>query len=355
MNVSIIIPVYQVELYIEDCLKSVVSQSYQGEMECLLIDDCGTDNSIGIAERIIKEYYDNLDLDDNLDFNGKTKGIRFQILHHEHNRGLSAARNTGLEAAQGDYIFFLDSDDTITKNCIELLMERVTKNPQVEMVQGNVETYPFKNLENMTFKVRMQEAFTNDDVRNCFFKYEQLNTTAWNKLINRLFLIKNDIWFDEGILYEDMPWVFKLLKHLDRVCFVPEITYRYNRREDSIVTGTVKKEKAESFIWTYRKIFSDLTPDHEREEITYYGKKFSYFCARFSREVPEFLNDIKEWQQRAKVYGSWNLRMRLSMGKMLSGTQYGWLLLSLLYRLEHPRVIPSDVQRIWNKVERKMK
>ena len=130
MNVSIIIPVYNVAPYIEACLKSVMRQTYSGSMECLVVDDCGTDESIAIAERMIAEY---------------DGSILFQILHHEHNRGLSAARNTGTLQATGDYLYYLDSDDEITDECIELLMQKMLKNPDLEMVQGNVLTHLTQN------------------------------------------------------------------------------------------------------------------------------------------------------------------------------------------------------------------
>ena len=77
-KISIIIPIYNVEEYIEECLQSVMRQTYKGEIECILVDDCGKDNSIAIAEQLIADY---------------TGSIAFRILHHEHNRGLSAARN----------------------------------------------------------------------------------------------------------------------------------------------------------------------------------------------------------------------------------------------------------------------
>lgn len=99
MKLSIVIPVFNVAPYIADCLRSVMRQTYTGSMECLIVDDCGTDDSIAIAKQMIADY----------------KGpIRFQILHHEWNRGLSAARNTGTEAATGEYLYYLDSDDEIT-------------------------------------------------------------------------------------------------------------------------------------------------------------------------------------------------------------------------------------------------
>ena len=110
LGVSIVVPVYNVAPYIESCLKSVMGQTYAGDMECLLVDDCGSDDSMAIAERMIGAY---------------TGPIRFQILHHEHNRGLSAARNTGTDAATGDYVLYLDSDDELTQDCIERLMRLI--------------------------------------------------------------------------------------------------------------------------------------------------------------------------------------------------------------------------------------
>ena len=96
--VSVIIPVYQVSDYVERCLLSVMNQTYQN-IECIIVDDCSTDDSVAKCDRLISTY----------------KGpIKFQILHHERNRGLSAARNTGTDAATGEYIFYLDSDDEIT-------------------------------------------------------------------------------------------------------------------------------------------------------------------------------------------------------------------------------------------------
>lgn len=84
MLVSIIVPVYNVAEYIESCVRSVMTQTYDGGLECLIFDDCGTDNSIAIAQQMIENYQGSID---------------FKVIHHEKNRGLSAARNTGMDAA----------------------------------------------------------------------------------------------------------------------------------------------------------------------------------------------------------------------------------------------------------------
>ena len=104
-KVSIIIPVYNVVDYIERCWKSVNAQTYS-DIELIFVDDCGTDESISKLETLISE------------------GSRFpvQIIKHKKNRGLSAARNTGIEASSGDYVYFLDSDDDLVPSCIEELV-----------------------------------------------------------------------------------------------------------------------------------------------------------------------------------------------------------------------------------------
>ena len=97
-DVSIIIPIYNVEKYVAECINSVISQTYDhSKIECIIVDDCTPDNSMVIVNEIIRKY------------NGE---MTFVICRHEHNQGVSAVRNTGIEVATGEYIYFIDSDDT---------------------------------------------------------------------------------------------------------------------------------------------------------------------------------------------------------------------------------------------------
>lgn len=91
MKISIIVPVYNVEQYIKECFDSIAAQTYNGEIECIFVDDCGQDKSVDILEKMIVGYQG---------------GISFSIIHHEHNKGLSGARNTGIRHATGDYLYF---------------------------------------------------------------------------------------------------------------------------------------------------------------------------------------------------------------------------------------------------------
>ena len=154
MKVSIIIPVYNVAPYIKDCLMSVMRQTYAGLVECIVVDDCGTDESIAVAERLIAEY----------------KGpIRFEILHHDHRRGLSAARNTGMHKATGEYIFFIDSDDEITEDCLEKMMAVVEADPKAEVVIGRRIKYADGKQTIFPQEIRIDHARTNEEVRDCFY------------------------------------------------------------------------------------------------------------------------------------------------------------------------------------------
>ena len=124
IKVSIIIPIYNVASYVERCIRSVMNQTLTKEIECIILDDCGSDNSIDIAENLISEYVGCID---------------FRILHHDFNRGLSAARNTGIDSAKGEYIYYLDSDDKIVPDCIEKLVSSVKKHPDSQIVFAGAE------------------------------------------------------------------------------------------------------------------------------------------------------------------------------------------------------------------------
>lgn len=330
MSISIIIPVYNVASYIEDCISSVMRQTYKGVMECLLVDDCGTDDSIAISERLIANY---------------EGPIRFEIIRHERNKGLSAARNTGIQHAIGDYIFFLDSDDQISDNCIELLMEKVVRDPSVDLVQGNVKTLPVDEIDNLTVKVNRSYVTTNQEVRSCFYETRQMNVAAWNKVVKRSFILENRLFFMEGVLFEDALWTFLLLKYVRNACFVSDTTYFYQRRANSIVTGADDQCKADSFMAIYHEIITHLTSGFEQQEYNYYAVPFSYFYARYSKLCANFSDVFTIWWN-AKEYGSWYCRLRLATGYILAKIKYGWLFFTLLSRLKHPSYISYDVYRM---------
>ena len=307
MDVSVIVPVYQVELYIDECLRSVMRQAYDGEMECLVIDDCGTDSSMAIVERLIKAY------------NGP---VRFTVIHHERNSGLSASRNTGIQHASGNYLFFLDSDDTIAVNCIAILMGMVKADSAIELVQGNTETYPKMNSDPRTKDFSLLRARNNDEVRSSLFETDQFSAFSWNKLVKKSFVLEHKLWFKEGVLYEDNLWQFHLLKHLKNVCFVRDITYTYRVRPNSIMTGTDKFIKAENLGIVYHEILSDLTKGYEKEEYEYYAKGLSKIYFRYAHLNSILKDDFRLcWKKRS--FGSIKVRSWLAISYLLEVLCFG--------------------------------
>lgn len=236
MKVSIIIPTYNVEAYIIDCLESITLQTFRGTLECIIVDDCGTDDSIALAESFIQHYQGN---------------INFRILHREKNGGLSAARNTGLNEAKGEFVYFLDSDDYITPDCIESLVEVAKYFPKVEIVQGGIVNTKGTIIYDST---RFKTPQLLEDRKDIYSKlvFGKLPVSSWNKLIRRDFLKENSIDFYEGVIHEDVDFLYKLAAHVTSFALCPVITYCYRiQREGSILSTTNDDCSTQSRILVY--------------------------------------------------------------------------------------------------------
>lgn len=220
--ISIIIPLYNVQDYIIRCLESVVSQTFKGTIECLIIDDCSQDNSIQLVNSFVASY------------NGD---IVFRIIHHEQNRGVSAARNTGISESKGDWLFFLDSDDWIIPECISILTDAVLKYGDVEMVVGN---YSVVGGEFTTEALTTEGLYHDDIVKNTIVG--SLYGMPWNKLVSRSFLLTHNLFFAEGVNHEDVLWSLQVACYLKSLYVSGVKTYIYNVHANSIVTSETVEE-----------------------------------------------------------------------------------------------------------------
>lgn len=243
MKVSIIIPVYNVSKYLIRCLDSVKAQSFQ-DIECILVDDCGNDNSAQIAERYI------------IDYQGP---IAFKLLHHECNRGLSAARNTGIKAATGEYLYFLDSDDTIVTDAIETLLKLFIRYPDIAFAQGNILSEN-GDISSYGLKAHIPEYTNNhDDIYRIMLS--EITTVAWNRLIRRDFVLKHNLYFPEGYFTEDMYWGYFISKHANAIAFTHKGLYVYYINEGSMMTLPSKANRLKwlnSRIWTSQIYLIDI-------------------------------------------------------------------------------------------------
>ena len=251
-KVSIVIPVYNVERYVLSSIKSVLAQSFNS-IEFLIIDDCGNDNSMDV----IREYI----------YNHPRKKDIF-IYKHEHNKGLSAARNTGLENATGKYIFFMDSDDEITSNCIELHYNAITK-ASANFTVANIElinaiSNHIKQTSSAILRVSPIESYLK----------QEWNVSACNKLYDVEFLKKNGFKFKDNLLHEDILWNYQISLMSEKIAFVEEATYQYKIHENSIVTSKSSKKKLDSLVYILNTLFLDWNNQKISKEVE---KSFASF------------------------------------------------------------------------------
>lgn len=211
IKVSVIVPVYNVEKFIDKCLNSLVNQTLK-EIEIIVVNDGTKDNSQKIIDKYVKKYPDK---------------IKSYI---KENGGQGSARNYGLKKATGEYIGYVDSDDFVEKDMYKKLYDKAKENNYDIVVCGNYnvsEDYQNKNID----------AFINNyntDLENIFFG----KMAVWNKIYKRDILIKNKLEFKEKVWYEDLAFTLKAIMNSNTFAFIDEPLYDYLIREGSTMNNS---------------------------------------------------------------------------------------------------------------------
>lgn len=247
MFVSIIIPVYNVAEYIERCLLSVFNQTYKN-IEVILVDDKSPDDSVSIITSLMEK---------------QGSDVNVKLIRHQQNGGLSASRNTGVANASGDYLYFLDSDDSLSDaNAIQYLVNFVNSEKLPDVVIGNLAVFEDGVLvESSPFRVKKDSILTtNEDV---FFSYirQEWYTMAQNKLVNKDFFLRNKLFFCDGLLHEDFLWSFQLALKAEYVVLSTHDTYNYYMRSTGSITSAIKKKNGQDLVFIYNKILDTLVQD----------------------------------------------------------------------------------------------
>lgn len=247
-TVSIIIPIYKAEKYIQQCITCLTNQTYPHSfIECLLIDDCSPDNSISLAKQSIHIY----------------KGdMRFQIINHEINKGVSTARNTGIINANNEYIYFMDVDDLITSDCIEKLVEATQIYPHAQMIVGNI-----KNQKSNQYHHNTQEDIYCNNRKQILHDTLMFIYTGFpiNRLVQRDFINDNKLFFPIDMpFFEDLYWNIDVAKKLDAIAYIPNITYSYEYIQTSAMSTleTRMEELIKCQIKLIEKGFSFIKKDN---------------------------------------------------------------------------------------------
>lgn len=276
MKVSVIVPVYNVAEYVEECIRSVLCQTYRN-LELVIVDDCTKDNSMDIIRNVLDSVH--------------TTDISVKIVRHEKNKGLSVARNTGIAHSSGDYLFFLDSDDKITDDCIEVLSEALG-NGTMDVVVGDyvVENpdkyYPLLKLKTSVLR---GQAY----IRKIYMK-ERMYPMAWNRLVARRFITENGLYFKEGMIHEDVLWTFQCMCVARMMAVVKHVTYVYRLRENSITIGIAFEDNLSVNMDVLREIVSYAQEKrlmNDRYVYAYIEKRkleLLYYCREAKKQEEDY-------------------------------------------------------------------
>lgn len=246
IKVSIIVPAYNVEKYIEKCLETLVNQTLQ-EIEIIVVNDGSTDGTKQKIEKFIERYPH------------KVK------CYDKPNGGLSDARNYGIPYAEGKYIGFVDSDDYVELNMFEEMYKKAEEE-NADMVECDfIWEYPTKK------RIDIGKIYTNK--KEAFI---HARVVAWNKLIKRETLQKTQIIFPKGLRYEDTEFFYKLLPSLEKISFVKVPMVHYIQRDGSIANTQNERVKEIFEIWD--NIFKFYKENNLFEE---YKNEIEYTYTRF--------------------------------------------------------------------------
>lgn len=257
-KVSIIVPVYNASVFLPRCIESICKQSYKN-LELILIDDGSTDNSLEICKTFSSKY-------------------SFIKVISQPNRGVSAARNAGIQAATGDLITFVDSDDWLDVGTIETAKEFLRK------YHADVVTYGwrrvFEDSEDIQECVKHFEVIEDNQliIKRILENYSALGGGyPWNKLWRRNIFQSIELFESELFYFEDLEWVIRMMMHIRKMVVCPLPLYNYYIRASSITNCLDNKEKNElGYHQSIEKILHSLLP---MEEV------FRWFKDKYNSEI----------------------------------------------------------------------
>lgn len=224
MKVSVIVPVYNVSSLLKNCVESILSQGFES-YEVILVDDGSTDASGRICDELEMEY------------------DCIKTIHRE-NGGLSAARNTGIKCAQGDYIIFVDSDDTLCNNIAPKLVEWCIKDKLDVICANYCDTYEDGTVKNSVISPVVLDSIVNGkEALKASFHNNSVQMMVWMNIYRRELLIENLLFFPEGLNHEDEDWTPRVMVVAERVRCTDKVFYKYLHRSNSISKDSSQKKK----------------------------------------------------------------------------------------------------------------
>lgn len=258
--VSIIIPVYKVRDYIQECICSVIYQTYQN-IEIILIDDHGDDGSIELAEALLEK-----------------SERRWFIITQNINKGVSAARNIGIKQSFGEYLFFLDADDYLSEFCIERHVNAICRDSSEMVFANHVDLVDGCIVPSI--RVKDKDYYSDNPILE--LGRWRLTSMVWNILFRKDLYMRVAMPFKEGIRGEDAPWIFSHIIRAKRISLITDSTYYYRRWSGAY---TCSLEKNESYVSDWYYCIQHCT----KETLNLPIWKHRYFRSWYARNILDFL------------------------------------------------------------------
>lgn len=363
---SVIIPVYNVEEYLEECIQSVLNQTLNN-IEIICVNDGTQDNSMEIVRRLAK------------------KDNRIVIIEKE-NGGLSSARNAGMKKAKGEYIIFLNSDDYLKAEALEKLWN-IAWNKDLDDIFFSAEAFyeseelRERNKNYDKYYIRHKEypgVWKGQDICSDFLRNEDFKSSACLQFIRREFLEQNRISFYEGIIHEDNLFTLQVLTLAQKVSCITDTFYMRRIRENSIMTSEkgiqnaygyfVTAWKMPKFMEDYQNSLSDYFIDNVLQKVDQYCNQASSFVRNLdSRDIEKFLETLgieeRSLFKRMIVEDSVLKRKNIEEKELVKKLEKVINCLiqkekatrnSHSYRIGHKIVVPfAKIRRLFNKIMKK--
>ena len=297
IEISIIVPVYNVKEYIQSCIDSILSQTY-GEFELILVDDGSNDGSEIVCEEI------------------SSRDSRITVIHQK-NAGLSAARNTGIQHAKGKYITFIDSDDFVSQQYVQLLYDTILSTDSDICFCDYIKVSQSSNFEIDGKDVSLfgnKYIFSNEDTIKEVYnsKYHGLEFVSWAKMYKVSLFRDNGILFPEGKLYEDAFTTYKLVYYSNSISYIDIPLYSYRMRDGSIMNSSFSLKKLDMLQATKEEyLFFQEHSEYNLMRLAFidYLYKVKYILkimynnpSTYKETIVSVCNDLKNDLEESKKY-----------------------------------------------------
>lgn len=285
MLVSVIVPLYNVQNYVGDCIQSLRTQTCS-DFEAICIDDCSTDHSLAVAKRAAHS------------------DPRFRFLSMPHNSGVSAVRNEGIRQAQGDYLMFVDSDDIVRGDAVEAASTLAVEEDLDDLYYTAAsycesDEVAAIHCEDTIHRTDCHEVMTGPELFMWFRTHHEFWAPAQLHMVRRQFILDNDLFFYEGILHEDELYTAQTLAHAQRATYLNEQLYLRRFRKNSIMTS---KKTIANIIGVFRvtqemqKFIFDNADRYEDDFLESYTQRLTFLrdlAAHDARELP--LSELEDY------------------------------------------------------------